>query len=197
MADTPKSTSLTAFENLVFGGKHSVALSMLLRMLDSIERGGELPQSGIGEGRDQAYFTRFAAAITTLLAMDPAPLTPQIADRLALHNRHITALFRLSGFADPGHLYRMVQAAHGARSDEAAVARNLAAVTVDAAVPINWQDLLPKLPSAASSAYLAQFAHRAPLSAAAERQRNALLDFAPLLEGYALRDTQLPLLCQA
>ncbi len=190
-------TSLTAFEHLVFGGDYGAAMAMLLRMLDAIEHGAEIPQDSSDEAGARAYFTRFAAAIATLLARDPAPMAPSTVDRLAFHNRHIAAVFRLSGYADPGQLYKLVFGVRNRHTDEATAARILSAASIASPDDINWPELLRVTGSAASSAFLAQFSHRAPLSDGAERRRLAMLNVASLLEGHELRDSQLPLLCQA
>jgi hypothetical protein len=191
------STSLTAFENSVFGGEFEVAKGVLLIMLDAIEHGADLPQGISNDTESCAYFTRFAAAIATLLTVDPTPLSPQFVDRLAFHNRHIATVFRLSGYADPGALYKLVRDTRKESRDEATIARILAAATIAAPADVNWRELLPNLSVASSSAFLAQFSHRTPLTEEAERLRNELLKFAPLLAKHELRESQLPLLCQA
>ena len=94
-------------------------------------------------------------------------------------------------------LYKLVRDTRKGKTDEATIARILAAANIATPADVNWRELLPNLPVASTSAYLAQFSHRTPLTEEAERQRNALLKFAPLLEGHELRESQLPLLCQA
>lgn len=172
-------------------------MAMLLTMLDAIESGADLPADAEDEAAVTAYFTRLATAIAVLIAKDPSPIKPQVADLLAFHNRHIAAIFRLSGYADPGHLYRVVQAALKDRSDEASIARYLSAASIAAPTSVNWPDLLERVPAASSSAYLAQFSHRAPLGQAADEYRNRQIALAPKLNGRVLRDSQLALLCQS
>ena len=111
-APVPPTTSLTAFERAVFGGDHGAALPMLFNMLEAIEQGADLPQGFSSEAETTKYFTRFAAAILGLLSEASEPFTPQAVDLLAYHNGHIAAVFRLSGYGDPGHLYSLV---HGLR----------------------------------------------------------------------------------
>ena len=171
-------TSLTAFEHLVFGGDYGAAMAMLLAMLDAIEHGAEIPQDTSGETGARAYFTRFAAAIAALLANDPGAMAPSTVDRLAFHNRHIAAVFRLSGYADSGQLYKLVFGVRNRHTDEATAARILSAASIASPDDINWPELLRVTRSAASSAFLAQFSHRAPLSDGAERQRLAMLNVA-------------------
>ena len=187
-------TSLTAFERQVFGGAHEAAVATLMRMLGQIERGADLPET---EAEPGPYFTRFAAAIATLLTADAEPFPSAAVDRLAFHNRHLTAIFRLSGYADPGRLHAIVQGALPGQRDAATAARILATASVAAAPDIDWRGLLERHVDVASSAFLALFSHRAPISADAERKRLEALEHAPLLAAHVLRRSQLPLLCQA
>ena len=190
-------TSLTAFEQAVYREEYAPAMRMLIRMLEAIERGADFPSDVSDEADVTAYCTRFAAGIATLLVQAPDPLILQAVDGLAYHNRHITAIFRLSGYGDTGYLYRLAQGVRPDRMGQPAVARVLSTASVASPGETNWPELLQKVPAAASSAYLAQFSHRAPLTEAAEQRRDALLEFAPLLAGYEVRDGQIPLLCQA
>jgi hypothetical protein len=200
-ADAPNmSQTLGEFERLVFSGDYHQAMNLLIRILEAFERGADAPSNGT-DPEDAApariACTRLAAAITTLFAMDAAPLTPEIYDLLAFHNRHLTAIFRNSGFASPAHLYDVVRAARPQPTTEASVARVLSTYSAAAPAAVDWRTLLTEHCGVSSSAYLAQFTHRTPLSIEAERRRNALLSLAGLLDGHTLRKSQLPVLCQA
>jgi hypothetical protein len=199
MADKGKSkeptTSLATFERLVFGGGYEQAMEMLLFILNAFERGADVPTvdgKPANAAAARRYCTRLASAITALFAMGRVTIPPSFNDRLAYHNRHLAAIFRLSGFANPGYLCELL---HAVRPGDGA--RVLSVYSVDCSAEINWRELLRKHAPVAASAYMAQFSYRAPLSSDADRRREALLELAPLLDGLALRDSQFPILCQA
>ena len=188
---------LARFERLARAGDRA-ALPILRQILMHIELDGDLnPTNAPGRAGLESLFRRMTTAIADMLSSSGLDLTLADGDWLALHSRHLSAIFSLAWPDGPDRVYRRVRDAHGAAATGAALRKVLAAASIAATIDLDWRHLLEREPESAVAPFLANFTHRGLLDAEADLRRNALFALAPLLEPIPLRPGTVGVLAEA
>ncbi len=202
-AVTVENVQLEQFESLVYSRKHEEAGRELLRNLKRLKVGGEFAGQAMHDESRPRLYTRFAAAVTALMA-DPAfQLSQEGFDLLAVEHATFHAVFAASAFGNADHLLRQFGTVdaqeHGKLhfTSPQNVVKLLLAYSLDSELDIDFEAVFRAAPRLALPAFLGMLAHIVVLSPRAHARREKLLTLGPLFEQVEVREHMLAAMSDA
>jgi hypothetical protein len=200
---TVENVQLEHFESLVYSRQYEEAGRELLRNLKRLKVGGEFAGHVMHEESRPRLYTRFAAAVTALLA-DPAfQLSQEGFDLLAVEHATFQAVFQASAFGNADHLLRQfgtVDPNEPGRlhfTSPQNVVKLLLAYSLDSELDIDFEHVFRAAPRLALPAFLGMLAHIVVISPRAHARREKLLTLGPLFEQVELREHMLAAMSDA
>ena len=200
---TVENVLLEHFESLVYSRQHEEAGRELLRNLKRLKVGGEFAGQVMHDEARPRLYTRFAAAVTALMA-DPAfQLSQEGFDLLAVEHATFHAVFAGSAFGNADHLLRQfgtVDAQDAGKlhfSSPQNIVKLLLAYSLDSDLDIDFEAVFRTAPRLALPAFLGMLAHIVVLSPRAHARREKLLTLGPLFEQVEVREHMLAAMSDA
>ncbi len=200
---TVENVPLEQFEALVYSRQHEEAGRELLRNLKRLKVGGEFAGHAMTEESRPRLYTRFAAAVTALMA-DPAfQLSQEGFDLLAVEHATFHAVFAASAFGNADHLLRQfgtLDPNDGAKlhfTSPQNVVKLLLAYSLDSDLDLDFEAVFRTAPRLALPAFLGMLAHIVVLSPRAHTRREKLLTLGPLFEQVELKEHMLAAMSDA
>ena len=194
---------LEPFEALVYSRRHEEAGRALIANLRRLKTGGGFVGHPMTDASRTPLCTRFAAAVTALLA-DPAfELSQEGFDRLAVEHATLHAVFATSAFGNADHLLRQfgtVDARDGASlhvERPQHIVKLLLAYSLDSGLELDFEAVFRIAPRLALPAFLGMLTHIVVLSPRAHARREKLLTLGPLFESVDLQESMLPAVSDA
>lgn len=200
---TVENVQLEQFESLVYSRNHEQAGRELLRNLKRLKIGGEYAGHAMSDETRPALYTRFAAAITALLADPNFQLSQEGFDLLAVEHATFHAVFQASAFGNADHLLRQFGTVdpHDAGrlhfTSPQNVVKLLLAYSLDSSLDIDFEAVFRTAPRLALPAFLGMLAHIVVLSPRAHSRREKLLTLGPLFEQVEVREHMLAAMSDA
>lgn len=200
---TVENVQLEHFESLVYSRQHEEAGRELLRNLKRLKVGGEFAGHHMHDESRPRLYTRFAAAITALMADPNFQLSQEGFDLLAVEHATFHAVFQASVFGNADHLLRqfgVVDAEDPGRlhfSSPQNVVKLLLAYSLDSELDIDFAQVFRMAPRLALPAFLGMLAHIVVLSPRAHARRETLLTLGPLFEQVEVREHMLAAMSDA
>ena len=200
---TVENVPLEQFEALVYSRQHEEAGRELLRNLKRLKVGGEFAGHAMNDETRPRLYTRFAAAVTALMA-DPAfQLSQEGFDLLAVEHATFHAVFAASAFGNADHLLRQfgtLDPNDGAKlhfTSPQNVVKLLLAYSLDSDLDLDFEAVFRTAPRLALPAFLGMLAHIVVLSPRAHARREKLLTLGPLFEQVELKEHMLAAMSDA
>ncbi|MGE0873249.1 MAG: hypothetical protein AB7O31_01120 [Burkholderiales bacterium] len=200
---TVENVQLERFETLVYSRQYEEAGRELLGNLKRLKVGGEFAGHAMSDDTRPRLYSRFAAAITALMA-DPAfQLSQEGFDLLAVEHATFHAVFAASAFGNADHLLRQFgqvdETDHGKLhfSSPQNIVKLLLAYSLDSELDIDFESVFRTAPRLALPAFLGMLAHIVVLSPRAHARREKLLTLGPLFEQVELREHMLAAMSDA
>ena len=200
---TVENIQLEQFEALVYSRQYEEAGRELLRNLKRLKVGGEFAGHAMREDTRSRLYTRFAAAVTALMADPNFQLSQEGFDLLAVEHATFHAVFAASAFGNADHLLRQFGTVdvndagklHFASPQN--VVKLLLAYSLDSELDIDFEAVFRMAPRLALPAFLGMLAHIVVLSPRAHARREKLLTLGPLFEQVDLREHMLAAMSDA
>lgn len=200
---TVENVQLEHFESLVYSRQYEEAGRELLRNLKRLKVGGEFAGHAMTDEARPRLYTRFAAAVTAMMA-DPAfQLSQEGFDLLAVEHATFQAVFQASAFGNADHLLRQfgtVDAQEPGRlhfTSPQNIVKLLLAYSLDSELDIDFEAVFRMAPRLALPAFLGMLAHIVVLSPRAHARREKLLTLGPLFEQVDVREHMLAAMSDA
>lgn len=200
---TVENVQLEQFEALVYSRQYEEAGRELLRNLKRLKVGGEFAGHYMSDDSRPRLYTRFAAAITALMADPSFQLSQEGFDLLAVEHATFHAVFQASVFGNADHLLRQfgtLDAHDPAKlhfSSPQNVVKLLLAYSLDSDLDLDFEAVFRTAPRLALPAFLGMLAHIVVLSEKAHARRENLLTLGPLFEQVEVREHMLAAMSDA
>ena len=200
---TVENVQLEHFESLVYGSRHEEAGRELLINLKRLKVGGEFAGHELNDQTRLRLYTRFAAAVTALLADPQFQLSQEGFDLLAVEHATFSAVFQASAFENSDHLLRQFGTPDASDPGKLhftspnTVVKLLLAYSLDSELDLDFEEIFRAAPRLALPAYLGMLAHIVVLSPAAHARRQKLLELGPLFEQVELGEHMLAAMSDA
>lgn len=170
------------FEKAVYEDRCEDACRHLVQLLKALDNG-----AGASPDDDAVLigaYTRWAAAVTSLLTSQSFRLTHEFYCHLASTHRTLTALFGCSAFGNADHLLNIVanQLERGDRCDRAGLMKLLLSYSLYSEADLDLTRFLAVSPDLGTYAYFAVMSGYVVLTKAAHERRQRLLALGPQLE---------------
>ena len=194
---TVENVRLEHFESLVYGSRHEEAGRELLANLKRLKVGGEFSGHTLNDQTRLRLYTRFAAAVTALLADPQFELSQEGFDLLAVEHATFSAVFQASAFENSDHLLRQFGTPDPEDPNKLhfnspnTVVKLLLAYSFDSELELDFEEIFKTVPRLALPAFLGMLAHIVVLSPEAHRRREKLLTLGPLFEQVELGEHML------
>jgi hypothetical protein len=187
--------SIREIEYLVHQQNFEAAGMKLFTLLEFAEQQGGILLEGQGEGEQDSItaYTRLASAITALFANPKMTLSLVGFQKLALFQKHLLGIFRLSGFRGTDHLASLIATPAGGGAQftlqgEQQLMKFLLFYSLDSQIEIDFERFLKDVPKLAMPVYLSLLGEECMLTRTACQRRDRLLELGPLLENIPLED---------
>lgn len=195
--------ALEEFEKAVYSRDYEQATVLLLQNLRKFKAGGQFIGYVPDPALNKILYTRFCAAVISLLADSRYGLSNDGFDNLAAEHAIMDLLFRASAFGTSDHLLPLMSANPGADARQlkiengAGVAKFLLTYSLISGFALNFEQTLSKAPQSLLSLYAGMLSPLLTVNPQAHDAREALLGMHRIFENCDLTEAVLPTLADA